>query len=444
MLILRVLLITFSGFWAGMVAAQNQPFFPPEEALQASMEAAPYTPLFAELSTERPLTFLLYDLGQEQLLAGVEIEKQMPVVSAIKGPILMYFMATVPPDVWDSVPAEYWASRSVNDLPETYQAAWHEHQDILRRLYRMIVYSDNFATGDALLYAYDYAGYPDLNPIQAFNQWSYDVVGISEESGMREWDEGGTNNPAWIEPRFNSRTTLIFTVPRFYNNMHSALDIARYYHWLYAQADTRLFEQAQAVMSIVEGFPGFLEDAALRLGAVPVSKDGFVGPNDRGNSGGAYLTADAGLILLPEGGGLIVVSMGVNGGDKLEGIYNEIQSIVRYERQELYWPATLDFFMWLQSANGPYGENTLSPEGAHFVLNYLSELGLRPTPGQVPQATPERFIEAREVWLAIFPDDVLPATRNAAQGRVIAARYGGSGERLVDIALELGLIEEIP
>lgn len=440
MLFRYLLFISTLGLWFGSVKAQESPFFPPEDSPQTLTDAAPYTPIFAQLSTERPLTFLLYDLSQEQLLAGVDIDKQMPVVSAIKGPILLYFMAVVPPDVWDSVPAEYWASRSANEIPEAYHAAWHEHQDILRRLYRMIVYSDNFATGDALLYAYEYAGYPDLNPIQAFNQWSYDVIGISEESGMREWDQGGTNNPVWIEPRFNLRTTMIFTVPRFYNNMHSALDMARYYHWLYTQADARLYAQAVTLMSIVEGFPGFLEDAAFRLGAVPVSKDGFVGPNDRANSTGAYLTADAGLILLPEGDGLIVVSMGVNGGDKLEGIYTEIQAIIRRERQELYWPSTMDFFMWLQSETSPY-ENGIGPEGAHFIWGYLSELGLRPEPGQVPRATREHFMEAQRVWLSIFPDDAFPQTRNEAQNRVIAARYGGSGERLTDIALALGLIQ---
>lgn len=431
------------GLFAWPISAQEPPFFPAEQDIPATVEAAPYTAVFTQLSTERPLTFLLYDLTQERLLAGVDIDKQMPVVSAIKGPILMYFMAVVPPEIWDSVPAQYWASRSANDVPEAYREAWAEHQDMLRGLYRMIVYSDNYATGDALLYAHNYAGYEDLHPIQAFNQWSYDVIGISEESGMREWDEGGTNNPAWIETRFNTRTTMIFTVPRFYNNMHSALDLARYYHWLYTQADERLYEQAVTLMSIVEGYPGFLEDAALRLDATPVSKDGFVGPDDRGNSGGAYLTADAGLILLPEGGGLIVVSMGVNGGDKLDGIYKEIQAIVRHERQELYWPESLDFFMWLQSPTGPYGdESRLSPEGAHFVWNYLTELNLQPKPGQVPTASPEEFIEAREVWLAIFPEDTLPQTRNALQNRVIAARYGGSGERLIDIAREFGLVKE--
>lgn len=436
--LLSVVCVCLSGV---MTLAQAETFFPAGADVAALSADAPYTARFAELGHNRPLAILLYDLETDALLAGVDIDKQMPVVSAIKGPILMYFLSVVPDDVWDAVPTEYWPAQKAADVAPEYRAAWESRRDVLRDLYRMIVVSDNVSTGNSLLYAAQYAPYEGLNPIQKFNQWSADVIGVSSASGLREWDEGATKNPAWIETRFNNRTTLIRTIPRFYNNMYSSLDLARYYHWLYTQADDALMARAREVMSIVPGFPGFLEDAAQRLNATPVSKDGFVGPDDRGNRNGEYLTADAGMILLPEGGGLIVVTMGVNGGDKLEDVYHEVQSIVRRGRQELYWPASADYLTWIQSADGPYGANTLSSESAYFVMSYLTELNMRPQAGQTLETHRPLFDEALAVWLAIFPDDRMPTERTAAQNRIIAARYGGSGERVSDIARDLGLVD---
>jgi len=381
---------------------------------------------------------VFYDLTADDLLAGIDIDKQMPVVSAIKGPVLMYFFYYVDPSVWDTVPVEYWAE--TEEIPEEYRADWATHRDILRDLYRMIVLSDNISTGNVLRYAYDYTD-NDLNPIQAFNAWSEDVVGTSVESGLREWDEGATDNPAWVERRFDYRLTTIRNVPRFYNNTVSALDLARYYHWLYTQQDTPLFERTVAVMSIVEGFPGFLEDTAQRLGGTPVSKDGFVGPGDRDNVDGEYLTADAGLILLDDRA-LIVITMGVNGGDKLDEIYNEVQAVVRRDRAELYWPPGVDYITWMRSADGPYGENTLSTEGLYFIIDYMTGVGQRPEEAQVHDDKRDLFLQARDVWLAIFPDDTVPAARTPEQARVMASRYANSGERLIDIAIDLGLVEE--
>lgn len=422
-----------------MFGMQSADFFPPETDIPAAIESAPYSERFAELGFNRPLSFLLYDLTNEELLAGVDIEKQLPMVSAIKGPVLMYFFYHVPADVWNSVPVEYW-NVSAAQVPAEYGAAWQEHNAILRDLYRMIVYSDNYSTGNVLGYAYDFTEYDDLNPIEAFNRWSETVIGISSESGMREWDQGDTNNTAFIDHRFDNRTTLIRGVPRFYNNTISALDMARYYAWLYEQTNTDLFNQAVAVMSVVEGFPGFLEQTALRLDGTPVSKDGFVGPGDDNNPQSEYLTADAGLILL-EDRALLVVSMSVNGGDKMEAIYNEIEMIARQTRGELFWLRDLDYIAWMRSASGPYGENDLSTEGLYFILEYMIDIGQRPIQGESFSGDAIRFDEARDVWLAIFPGDVVPSDRTPAQNRVIQARYGDTGESLYQIALDLGLVQ---
>ncbi|PJF22166.1 MAG: hypothetical protein CUN56_07385 [Phototrophicales bacterium] len=414
-------------------------FFPPGMDIPAVVEAAPYSARFAELGFNRPLSFFFYDLTNDELLAGVDIEKQLPMVSAIKGPILMYFLTHVPADVWNSVPVMYWHARAA-DVPAEYGEAWQTHHLILRDLYRMIVYSDNYSTGNVLAYAYEYTGLDHLNPIEAFNAWSETTIGISPESGMRQWDQGETDNPAYIDHRFDNRTTLIRGVPRFYNNTISALDLARYYAWLYDQMGTDLFDQAVALMSVVEGFPGFLEQTALRLGGVPVSKDGFVGPGDENNAQNEYLTADAGLILLDDRA-LLVVSMSVNGGDKMEAIYNEVEIIARQRRGELFWQRDLDYITWMRSAAGPYGENTLSTEALYFILEYMIDIGQRPIQGEAFSGDVTRFEEAREVWLAVFPGDVIPIERNAVQNRVLQARYGVTNENLYELALELGLVE---
>ncbi len=412
---------------------------PPPGLDYVSRFDAPLSSRLAEIKVNRPLTVFFYDVTNSILLANVDMEKQMPVVSAVKGPILMYFFDVVDPTVWNSIPVELWNVRNINEVPDFYRAQWQQHRDILRDLYRMIVVSDNISTGNALRYAYDYYQPPGLNPIQAFNHWSMEVVGMSAESGMRQWDEGGTNNPAWIEERFNSRTTPIYNVPRYYNNTYSALDLARFYTWLYTEADRSVYQRSIDVMSVVERYPGFLEDTAFRVAGIPVSKDGYVGPGDRNNARDEYLTADAGLILVGDRA-FVVVTMGVNAGDKMPDIYLEFQRAINQERNLLFWPPGVSFVGWVRGTDGPYAGRNISVEGANFVLDYLTAIGQRPEQNRDLEAMRLYFEEARTVWLSFFPNDDVPSSRTAEQSRVIAARYGGSGENLYDIALELGYV----
>jgi hypothetical protein len=422
----------------GATSAQT-PFFPPNSDPVALADSAPHSATFKELAENRPLGFLLYDLTTDELLAGVNITQQLPVVSAIKGPILMFFLEFVPSDVWGSVPVEYWNAKR-DAVPDVYLTAWDAHYDILNDIYRMIVYSDNYSTGDVLYYAYALSSYAEnYNPIQAFNEWSYTTIGISLESGMREWDKGATENPSYTDNRFDQRTTLIYGVPRFFNNTFSVLDLARYYHWLYNTASDDIFETAKSVMSIVEGYPGFLELTALNLGGMPVSKDGFVGPGDENNDREEWLTADAGLMLFDDRD-LLVVSMSVNGGDRTDELYGEVERIVRADRQELFWNPAYDFVSWMRSADSPYGENNLSTEALYFIADYLYEQGIVMEAGTEYSQHLAQFLFARDFWLTVFPDDVVPATRNEVQSRVMGIRYADVGGTLTEVAQSLGLI----
>lgn len=421
-----------------MHADGSSDIFAPDAEPDAVAANAPHTERFQELASRRALSLLVYDLDAETTLAGIDVYKQMPVVSAIKGPVLLYFLQRVESRVWASVPVEHWHAER-EDVPARYQSAWEAHRDILRDLYRMIVYSDNVATGNALTYVHRASSPTDLNPIEAFNRWSEDVVGVGPDSGLRSWDQGATDEPGMVDPRFEERTTRIYGVPRFYNNTFSALDLARYYHWLYTQADETIYETAVSLLSIVEGYPGFLEDTALNLKGTPVSKDGFVGPGDDYNAANEYLTADAGLMLLPERA-LLVVTMAVDGGDRLDAIYAEVGTLVRRDRAEVYWPPDQDFITWMRSADGPLGENQLSTEALYFIMDYLTGLGMRPQQGEPFSGDPSRFREALRVWLAVFPDDTIPEARTPEQRRVLAARYSQTGEPLHVIAADLGLI----
>ncbi|MCL4254856.1 MAG: hypothetical protein KJ043_13915, partial [Anaerolineae bacterium] len=258
------------------------------------------------------------------------------------------------------------------------------------------------------------------------------------QSGLREWDKGGTDNAEFIVTDFDTRTTLIYGVPRFYNNTVTTLDLARYYHWMYHNLPEDAYEVAKSVMSIVEGFPGFLETTALNLGGMPVSKDGFVGPDDENNNREEWLTADAGLMLFDDRD-ILVVSMSVNGGDRTDELYAEVERIIRVDRDELFWNGAYDYVTWMRSADGPYGENNLSTEALYFIADYLYEQGIIMQAGTDYSPYRDQFLFARDFWLTVFPDDSVPSARNDIQSRVMSIRYADVGGTLTDLARELGL-----
>lgn len=405
-------------------------FDPTVESVASLVAQAPHSATFEALRLHRPLTMVFYDLTDEAVLAGVDVDTLMPVASAIKGPIFFYFLDTVPAEVWNQVPVEHWHARDSEAVPEAYRAAWETHRQILRDAYRMIVYSDNAATGNVLYYASRAQNTAQGNPIQAFNAWSSETISISAASGLREWNEGATNNPRWIEPGFNSRSTMVYGVSRFFNNLFTARDLARYYRWLYLDASTSQRAVATDLLSIVAGYPGFLEDAAQRLDATPISKDGFVGPGDARNPNGDYLTADAGLIVFEDGQTVLIITMAVNGGDRLDVIYREIQRILRNQRNILYWPFNTPYVDWVRSPDGPFGDVRLSSEAALFILSYLAETERAPVQGSAYLHGRDAFQEARAAWLHIFPDDIIPAQRTQIQNRLLSARYDYSDETL--------------
>jgi hypothetical protein len=407
------------------------------------VEQSKYNHLFQEIIGQRSASFLAFNLTTQEVIAGVNANELMPVASAIKGPILLYFLDTVDESVWSSVPVEFWNAKNAQEIPEVYRESWLMHGSILKDLWRMIVLSDNVSTGNVLAYAYQFSACAqNKNAITAFNSWAESQVGINPNSGLRQWNIGGTNTDRDIDPRFRNRLVTLVKPPRFYNNVSSAFDLFLYYAWLDQQASLNpsLHKVASQVLSIIPEnmYPGFLENLALRLGGTPYSKDGYIGPEY--SEFGEHLAADAGLIFLsddpndPNGTKIIIVSMGINAGDLMKGLYHAVELNVRKQRGDVYWPAGVDRNTWFRSAAGPVGENNFSGEKINFIFKFVNESEPKFTQGQAFKGDLSLFSQAIALWDHAFPNGNPAVRETEAAKRIMNSLYGTKKEPLQQIA----------
>lgn len=256
------------------------------------------------------VTLLIYDVTGQRPLAAVLPEKQMPVASAFKGPLLLYALSHIDPEIWTSVPVRYWSQ--TGEIPEEYLALLREHW-ILSRMYDMIVTSSNKAAGDVLGYVNVHSD-TALNALEQFNTWSREVVGVSPASGLSEWDEGQT--AGLVDSSYGPRSVTGWCDWRYsYANTYSARDLALYYAWLYDQAPAGLQETAYELLGIVEDDPNYIESAAISSRGTSVSKGGIFGGGGR-----SFVWVDAGLIVLEDQVYLVATST-LNASDRLAGIY---------------------------------------------------------------------------------------------------------------------------
>ena len=301
--------------------ATEEPSFSLHGSLVADLgEDFPYSEQFLEVIRAEEtcqegvpggeVTLLVYDVTGQRPLAAVLPEKQMPVASAFKGPLLLYALSQIDPEIWTSVPVRYWSQ--TGEIPEEYLPLLRENW-ILSRMYDMIVTSSNKAAGDVLGYV-NYHSDTDLNPLEQFNAWSREVVGVSPASGLAEWDEGLTAGV--VDPSFGSRSVTGWCDWRYsYANTYSARDLALYYAWLYDQAPAGLQETAYEVLGIVEDDPNYIENAAISSRGRSVSKGGIFGGGGR-----SFVWVDGGLIVLEDQVYLVVTST-LNAADRLPEIY---------------------------------------------------------------------------------------------------------------------------
>ena len=69
---------------------------------------APLNDHFAEVIGRTPVGLILYDMTHDHLLTALAPENPLPIASAFKAGLLMYFVDTVSADVWNSVPVAHW------------------------------------------------------------------------------------------------------------------------------------------------------------------------------------------------------------------------------------------------------------------------------------------------------------------------------------------------
>lgn len=311
-------------------ATEIPPFSLYESLLAPLGEEFPYNDQFLEViqagqncADGQPggaVSLLIYDVSGQRQLAALQSEEQMPVASAFKGPLLLYALSEIDPEVWTSVPVRYWSQ--TGEIPEEYLPLLREHW-ILSRMYDMIVDSSNWAAGVVLDYVNDHS-VTDLNSLEQFNTWSREVVGVSQSSGLRSWEDGPTDG--LLDQSYPLRKVTDWCGRTYsYPNTYSAKDLSLYYAWLFEEAPYDLQATAYELLSIVEGNPNYIEKSAISLGGNSISKGGIFGG---GRS--SFVWVDAGFIVLEKQLYLVVTST-INASDRLSGIYDQLRGIIQAE-----------------------------------------------------------------------------------------------------------------
>ena len=196
-----------------------------------------------------------------------------------KGPVLIYFIHQIDAAVWGSVPVEYWMARDEDELPAEYRAAWKEHQAILRDLHQMIVISDNNAAGRVM--AYVAAAQGSDNPIALFNDWSHDVVGVSQLSAMSSWSNGVPGYMESIDERYIEREVNFEYKLIPYENLMTARDLGLYYAWMLTYLTPEQLAVSEAMLSVIQDERrGNVERLAFQNQGIAYSKNGALAADE--------------------------------------------------------------------------------------------------------------------------------------------------------------------
>lgn len=298
---------------------------------------APLADLFSPLKDNRAIGFIMYNVTAGQLIATIDPEAALPIASAFKAGVAMYFMASIPPDVWNTVPVQFWRATAPNQVPIAYRDAWRTHRNILRDLYQMIVISDNPATGRVLGYIARHFG--STTPLVGFNDWSHNVVGLSHLSALDRWSFG---IPAWAserDARYEGRQANVNYSTVRYANLYTARDLGLYYMWfLDHMPETARFICATLLNIVENNRRANIERLAYDVNGMAFSKNGSLGLVDSPN--GVVIT-DGGLIQHANGTLYAVILLSVGGdyravpsifalsGEVLKGTHN--QTIQTYQ-----------------------------------------------------------------------------------------------------------------
>lgn len=135
----------------------------------------------------------------------------------------------------------------------TPQADWRD--DEFTALYRMVVHSDNGATGVVLADVARRVEGPG-NPIEKFNDFQRRVMGMT--SGLHSWNWPGSPTVDFFDPRFapsNERTVWVRGLPYPMDNVCTAADLARGYDFItrgeHFSSDERFRAACRAVRALL-------------------------------------------------------------------------------------------------------------------------------------------------------------------------------------------------
>jgi len=420
--------------YANFVTALETPYTAP---MNAHFEVATYG---------HTLGLILYDLKNSRLMTALQSEKLLPVASAFKSGVLIYFIDQIDAEVWGNVPVEFWNASSSDEMPEEYHASWKKHRAILRTLYQIIVLSDNVATGTALAYVAKANGSTDA--VTAFNDWMADTIGVSQLSGLGTWENGLETDVSFIDERFTSNQTSLNSQLVTLNNMMTPRDLGLLYAWML----THLSDEAQTtckhlLSTIYTNRGANLERLAQQFDGVSYSKNGSL------STEAGYVVTDAGVIDLPDGRQYLLIVQSITPSTDVSvvpDLFEELHKILAGQYDELLHnrhfegitPEELKaiYLAHLQIAyteqddpsdqRGQYRYGFIIPEGVdvysspndsdklHNPIIKSTRFGVH----LLMQGALVRYVDVDNTWVELMPDDARDNVRSRLGVRMFVKR----------------------
>jgi hypothetical protein len=287
--------------------------------------AAPLSNLFAQQIRSGQITLILYNLTTAQPIAIINPDTIMPVASAFKSGVLMYFVHQIEESVWNHVPVEYWDADSMYDMPVIYRDNWQQNRYLLRDLYRLIVLSDNPAVGRTLSYLAQRQN--SRQPIALFNSWSHTVTGLSLLSGLNQWHYGVPASMDNSDPRYANRRIVLDGELYPYYNVMTARDLCRYYTWFLDEMTSDQQIVAGTLLNVIEDFRrSNIEFLAAANRGMAFSKNGAL--NASTSAAGTVIT-DAGIIQHGNGTTYLMAFMSVNASSSAPRIFELADQVLK-------------------------------------------------------------------------------------------------------------------
>lgn len=307
------------GVWAAPIGYRNNYLQQLDQA-----NHAPLNELFYSVIGDHSLSFILYNLSNHRLISAIQPENLLPIASAFKAPLLMYFIYMIDAGVWNSIPVEYWGSVRADQVPDEYLPAWNRHNNILRDLYKMITISDNDATGRVLAYVSRYYN-TDL-PLVRFNDWSHGVVGISQLSGLSDWYYGMPDSEDATDHRYGGITNIDHQ-PYRYANLYTARDMGLFYAWfLDSMSPEQQLVCGTLLTQIYADRRANIERLAASNQGMAFSKNGNLGKDI--SPAGIAIT-DAGIVTHGNGTTYLVAMLSVNAESVVPEVFQLADDILK-------------------------------------------------------------------------------------------------------------------